>query len=583
LQTDCYSQILTQIDISQELEKTAPRDAVIETDSEKSVIADEPLKRKGCSICGWTTYAGTPSYYHETQADTERPYFRKMKQNSFVAYVEMTNEIEKDSRKRLGGLWTSNLRLLIFLRFQPLGLVREYFGEQIAFYFAWQGTFLTMLWPATFLGLAVFAYGMAKSIRTNPATYGNCTLINYYGETEIVACSIRSKLSQLFTTVSSWFMNSFDNELNAFFAAFMSIWGMLVWTYLMLEWGTMFYQIWRRNNTVLAYEWDCEDFNLVEPDRPEYQGTSMRTDPVTGQPEYFSPVTIRIFKYTVSCIVVVLSMCLVIFSVFLVTVYKLWAVASHECGTEYTFGCSVVAAYIPAVMNTVSTMILGSIYEGLVVKLTQWGKFNLNRLIKYVVHAVKLRKWYKGRRQTMEDVLKEGDETNVLVREWIKPPANNFSQGEFNEKSYSIRNYYAPLLALIIGVIDLRIDALRLLWLNRRPIPAMASGIGIWLPILYFLQYAAVMTNAFIIAFTSDFCSNFFSDVLRCDVKNRFLIVIVFRSVFAKASYQLSRHQFESLNEGRRARNAKLAWVMSLAKGHGELRNIIPREALYAS
>ncbi|PIO56881.1 hypothetical protein TELCIR_21718, partial [Teladorsagia circumcincta] len=56
----------------------------------------------------------------------------------------------------------------------------------------------------------------------------------------------------------------------------------------------------------------------------------------------------------------------------------------------------------------------------------------------------------------------------------------------------------APLLALVIGIIDLRVDALRLLWLNRRPIPMMASGIGIWLPILYFLQYAAVMTNAFI-------------------------------------------------------------------------------------
>ncbi|PIO54917.1 hypothetical protein TELCIR_23708 [Teladorsagia circumcincta] len=79
-----------------------------------------------------------------------------MKQNSFVTYVEMMNEIEKDPRKKLGGLWTR------FLRFQPLGLVRDYFGEQIAFYFAWQGTFLTMLWPATFFGLAVFAYGVVK-------------------------------------------------------------------------------------------------------------------------------------------------------------------------------------------------------------------------------------------------------------------------------------------------------------------------------------------------------------------------------------------------------------------------------------
>ncbi|PIO69957.1 hypothetical protein TELCIR_08204 [Teladorsagia circumcincta] len=109
----------------------------------------------------------------------------------------------------------------------------------------------------------------------------------------------------------------------------------------------------------------------------------------------------------------------------------------------------------------------------------------------------------------MEDVLGESDETNVLIREWIKPPAGDFSQGEFNEKvilfgttmMFAALFPLAPLLALVIGIIDLRVDALRLLWLNRRPIPMMASGIGIWLPILYFLQYAAVMTNAFISKF----------------------------------------------------------------------------------
>lgn len=72
----------------------------------------------------------------------------------------------------------------------------------------------------------------------------------------------------------------------------------------------------------------------------------------------------------------------------------------------------------------------------------------------------------------------------------------------------------APLIALIIGVIDIRIDASRLVWFNRRPIPERVagifilsshfssylylSGIGIWLNILTFIQYAAVLTNAFI-------------------------------------------------------------------------------------
>lgn len=63
----------------------------------------------------------------------------------------------------------------------------------------------------------------------------------------------------------------------------------------------------------------------------------------------------------------------------------------------------------------------------------------------------------------------------------------------------------APLLALIIGLGDLRIDANRLLWFNRKPVPSSASGIGIWLQILSYLQYFSVMTNAFISQFPQFF------------------------------------------------------------------------------
>lgn len=34
----------------------------------------------------------------------------------------------------------------------------------------------------------------------------------------------------------------------------------------------------------------------------------------------------------------------------------------------------------------------------------------------------------------------------------------------------------APLLALIIGFVDMRIDAHRLIWFNRKPIPIITNG-----------------------------------------------------------------------------------------------------------
>ena len=37
----------------------------------------------------------------------------------------------------------------------------------------------------------------------------------------------------------------------------------------------------------------------------------------------------------------------------------------------------------------------------------------------------------------------------------------------------------APLIALFIGLADLRIDAKRLVWFNRRPIPVRVAGLSI--------------------------------------------------------------------------------------------------------
>ncbi|VDK80264.1 unnamed protein product [Cylicostephanus goldi] len=110
-------------------------------------------------------------------------------------------------------------------------------------------------------------------------------------------------------------------------------------------------------------------------------------------------------------------------------------------------------------------------------------KFTSDIIIPSVVRIFRLRKWYHQDRQDMKDMLNEGDETNVLVREWLKPKAEQFTQGEFNEKiilfgttmMFAALFPLAPLIALIIGLIDLRIDALRLLWFNRRPIPVMAQ------------------------------------------------------------------------------------------------------------
>lgn len=81
-----------------------------------------------------------------------------------------------------------------------------------------------------------------------------------------------------------------------------------------------------------------------------------------------------------------------------------------------------------------------------------------------------------------------------------------------------------PLLLLIICLIDMRVDAFRFLFLFRRPIGHRAQDIGAWFNVLRFMNMAAIITNAFIIGFTSTWSKEFLNDKL----DNRLIFVTAF-------------------------------------------------------
>ncbi|XP_020651173.3 anoctamin-6 [Pogona vitticeps] len=62
----------------------------------------------------------------------------------------------------------------------------------------------------------------------------------------------------------------------------------------------------------------------------------------------------------------------------------------------------------------------------------------------------------------------------------------------------------APLLALINNLLEIRVDAWKLTTQFRRMVPQKAQDIGAWQPIMQGIAILAVVTNAMIIAFTSD-------------------------------------------------------------------------------
>ncbi|CAG0884101.1 unnamed protein product [Darwinula stevensoni] len=90
------------------------------------------------------------------------------------------------------------------------------------------------------------------------------------------------------------------------------------------------------------------------------------------------------------------------------------------------------------------------------------------------------------------------------------------TQGLFNEYCEMVLQFgfvtifvaafpLAPLFALINNIFEMRLDARKLLTYYRRPVAQRVIDIGIWYTILESVGKLAVLTNAFIIAFTSNF------------------------------------------------------------------------------
>ncbi|XP_065672900.1 anoctamin-3 isoform X2 [Hydra vulgaris] len=63
----------------------------------------------------------------------------------------------------------------------------------------------------------------------------------------------------------------------------------------------------------------------------------------------------------------------------------------------------------------------------------------------------------------------------------------------------------APLIALVTNLIEIRIDAKKLITQFRRPIPMLDKGIGVWYNILVTVTAFSVMVNGCVIALTSEF------------------------------------------------------------------------------
>ncbi|NXC98590.1 ANO9 protein, partial [Certhia familiaris] len=137
-------------------------------------------------------------------------------------------------------------------------------------------------------------------------------------------------------------------------------------------------------------------------------------------------------------------------------------------------------------------------------------------LIPWLSHQLRKKQKHPKKRNV---ILGEEEEAeDPCKRQWL----NNYELNEVNVFSlfneyleiviqYSFTTIFvaafplAPLLALINNVIEIHMDAIKMMRLCRRMVPRKAKDIGIWLQVLEAIGILAVIGNGLVIAITSDF------------------------------------------------------------------------------
>ncbi|XP_041074925.1 anoctamin-1-like isoform X6 [Polyodon spathula] len=487
---------------------------------------------------------------------------------------------EPNDRKLLYEEWAS---YSVFYKYQPIDLIRKYFGEKIGLYFAWLGVYTQMLIPASLVGIIVFLYGCATVDDDIPSMEMCDDRIN------ITMCPLCDR------TCSYWKLSTacatarashlFDNPATVFFSIFMALW------------AAMFMEHWKRRQMRLNYKWDLTGFEEEEDHpRAEYESRVMKK---SMKKEHRKRKTEkekltwrdRFPAYMTNAVMILFMIGLTFAIVFGVILYRISTAAalamSSSPSTKSNVRVTVMATAV--IINLVVILILDELYGYIarwltLIEVPKTDKSFEERLIfkafvlKFVnaFTPIMYVAFFKGRfigrpgnyvyafqsfrmeecapggclmelciqlsiimlgKQLIQNNLFEIGipKLKKLIR-YFKSKRTSVPEEEHNKKlqCYEVDYYLepfagltpeymemmiqfgfvtlfvasfplAPLFALLNNIIEIRLDAKKFVAELRRPVAARAKDIGIWYNILRVVAKLAVIINAFVISFTSDF------------------------------------------------------------------------------
>lgn len=146
--------------------------------------------------------------------------------------------------------WSSLTKLF---KYQPLNLIKEYFGVRIGLYYSWLGFYTWMLLPISILGFVCFLYGLG-TLHNNSHVQDVCNKTS-----GIIMCPLCNKYCGYWnlsnTCLYSKLTYMFDNDSTVIYAVLMSLWTIL------------FLEQWKRYSASLFYRWNLSSNNTSSSDQ----------------------------------------------------------------------------------------------------------------------------------------------------------------------------------------------------------------------------------------------------------------------------------------------------------------------------
>ncbi|VVC96070.1 unnamed protein product [Leptidea sinapis] len=379
-------------------------------------------------------------------------------------------------------LYTEWASVSTCLKYQPLDYIKDYFGVKIGLYFAWLGFYTHMLIPASIVGVLCVIYSAATVYSNQPSE----DVCNYNSSIKMCPqCDYFCEFWDLRATcLQSRFTYLFDNSTTVFFAVFMSFW------------GACFLELWKRYSAEMTHRWDLTGFDVYEEHpRPQYLARLAHVkrtqiyqylaewltekELLRTQTEFDDSLTLKIY---------LLQFVNYYGSIFYIAFFKgkfvgrpgnyvrFFGTRQEECSPG---GCFLELSIQLAIIM-VGKQFINTFVEMMLPYLLKWW---------YIIRTI-------GRKNTMKSSL-----------QWVKDfKLVDFGHmGLFPEYLEMAAFPLAPLFALINNVLEMRLDATKFLSCYRRPVPQRVNDIGVWYRILDSIGKLSIITNGFIIAFTSEF------------------------------------------------------------------------------